>query len=107
MFAPDVVMLRQFYATSFGEAVRRLIAASLHEIWPDAKGDAVLGIGYSTPYLDRYIENASPVMACMPAQQGAAYWPPSQANTVFLAHEYALPLQDNSVNRVLLLHSVE
>ncbi len=107
MFSPDIVTLRQFYATRFGVAARALIAASLGQLWPDAGGDLVLGIGYAMPYLEPYLDQAAPVMACMPAQQGAAHWPPSRDNAVFLSHESELPLPENSVNRVLLLHSVE
>jgi len=106
MFSPDVVSLRQFYAAPFGEAICGLIEASLRELWPEAKGDLVLGLGYPPPYLEPYIGH-SPVMVCMPAQQGAAYWPQGKFNTVFLAHESELPLSENSVNRVLLVHSVE
>lgn len=107
MFAPDVLSLRQFYASPFGEQVRTLIGRSLLEFWPQARGDVVLGIGYSTPYLEAYLDQATPVMVCMPAQQGAAYWPPARNNLVFLSHESELPLKENSVNRILLLHSVE
>jgi SAM-dependent methyltransferase len=107
MFSPDVVTLRQFYATPFGESVRALIAAALHTLWSEARGDAVLGIGYCPPYLESYLEEGAPVMACMPAQQGAAYWPASRLNRVFLAAESDLPLRDNSINRILLLHSIE
>lgn len=107
MYSPDVLNLRQFYSTPFGEAVRQLIATSLNELWPQAKGDSILGIGYSTPYLEPYLDQASPMMICMPAHQGAAYWPPERNNMVFLAHESELPLQESSINRILLLHSVE
>ena len=107
MFAPDVLSLRQFYSSPFGEAVRALIARSLADLWPQARGDVVLGIGYTTPYLEAYLDQGAPVMVCMPAQQGAAYWPPTRGNLVFLSHESELPLKENSVNRILLLHSVE
>jgi hypothetical protein len=107
MFAPDVVNLRQFYATPFGDMVRSLLASTLITVWPEAKGDTLLGIGYATPYLDPYLSQAAPVMVCMPAGQGAAYWPPSRPNLVFMANEAELPLQENSVNRILLAHSIE
>lgn len=107
MFAPDILSLRQFYASPFGEAVRSLIARSLAELWPQAHGDVILGIGYATPYLDPYLKQGAPVMVGMPAMQGAAYWPPERGNLVFLSHESELPLKENSVNRILLLHSVE
>jgi hypothetical protein len=67
----------------------------------------VLGIGFGMQYLEPYLSEASSVMVCMPAGQGAACWPPEGVNRVFLAHESELPLQSNSVNRVLVVHSAE
>ncbi len=107
MFAPDILSLRQFYATPFGEEVRSLIAASIQHLWPDIKGDALLGIGYATPYLENYRNGTEPVIVCMPARQGAACWPSSEANMTFLAHESEFPLRENSINRILLIHSFE
>lgn len=107
MFTPDIVTLRQFYATPFGHDISRFIGAAIHKMWPGAKGDVVLGIGYCTPYLEHYLAEASPVCVCMPAEQGAAYWPPQDKNLVFLGHESELPFRENSVNRILLMHSFE
>ena len=107
MFTPDVITLRQFYATPFGEGTRELIAASLLNFWPQAKDESILGIGFTTPYLEPYIAQSASTIVCMPAQQGAAYWPPSSNNRVFLSHESELPLSESSINRILLLHSVE
>ncbi len=107
MFTPDIVSLRQFYATAFGQDISRFIEAAIHKLWPGAKGDVVLGIGYCTPYLERYVSEASPVCMCMPAEQGAAYWPPQGANLVFLGHESELPFRENSINRILQIHSFE
>ena len=107
MFAPDVVSLRQFYASPLGEDTRLLIGAAMQHIWPSAKGDSVLGIGFTTPYLDAYMSDGAVTAACMPAKQGAAYWPPSKDNLVLLAHESELPVQESSINRVLLVHCAE
>lgn len=107
MFAPDILSLRQFYATPFGEEVRQLIAASVEQLWPDIKDDMLLGIGYATPYLDRYKSKTSSIIVCMPSRQGAACWPSPDGNVTFLSHEAEFPLQHNSVNRILLVHSFE
>ncbi len=107
MFAPDVISLRQFYASPLGTEVRALIAASLRELWPELAGDTLLGIGYATPYMESYFDAKQVVIACMPAAQGAVYWPPAGNNVAFIAHESVLPLAESSVNRVLLIHSVE
>lgn len=107
MFIPDILSLRQFYATPFGEAVRSLIAASIRQLWPDGRNEAMLGIGYATPYLDDFQSDSAHIAVCMPASQGASHWPSASHNDVFLAHESELPLAHNSVNRVLLLHCFE
>jgi SAM-dependent methyltransferase len=107
MFVPDVSSLRQYYATLMGERSQALIAEALVRLWPTVKGDAVLTIGYAMPYVNNYLPQAAPLLACMPAQQGAICWPTHQHNRVFLAHESELPLQENSINRVLLIHSME
>lgn len=112
MLAPDILQLRQFYASPFGEAVRAVIADALGKLWPEAGGDAVLGMGYATPYLAPYLGQATPVIACMPPAQGAEYWPQGEGNLssdnlVLMAHDSELPFAENSINRVLLVHSVE
>jgi SAM-dependent methyltransferase len=107
MFAPDIVNLRQFYTTPLGEAARLLISKSVQAIWPKAQGDKLLGLGFPTPYMEPHLDSGSPLFVCMPAAQGAVYWPPARTNLVFLAHESQLPLPSDSVNRVLLVHSIE
>jgi SAM-dependent methyltransferase len=107
MLHPDIVQLKQFYSSRLGERVAGLIAQSLANMWPSAKGDAMLVIGFGTPYLSHYISQATPLVIAMPAEQGAAAWPLGQANHVVLTHDAELPLQNNSINRVLLIHSVE
>ena len=107
MFSPDIVTFRQFYASRLGMALQRILTQRILKIWPSSNGDCILGIGYASPYLDPYLEESDRVIICMPAHQGAAYWPTGKTNRVFLAHESALPLQENSINRILMVHSIE
>jgi SAM-dependent methyltransferase len=107
MYTPDIVTLRHFYATPFGESVRSLIANAILQLWPTVNDDAVVGIGYATPYLSPYLEQATPLAACMPASQGAVYWPHDGDNLVLIAHDSELPFAESSINRVLLVHSME
>ncbi len=103
----DVVDLRDFYASPLGQTARRLIARRLAEIWPDAAGQSVLGLGYAVPYLRDYRKSAVRCLAMMPAAQGVLHWPPEGPNAAALVEEEALPLPDLSVDRVLLVHAVE
>lgn len=104
----DVVDLRDFYASRRGQVARGLIRARLRRLWPDAKGLSVLGLGFATPYLGAYREEAARLVAAMPASQGVLPWPrPPGLNVVALAEETELPFPDLSFDRVLLVHALE
>ncbi len=103
----DAVDLREFYASPLGQIAGRMIGGAVRAYWPDLTGMSVLGLGFATPYLTPYLEEAACVMAVMPPQQGVLQWPGDQACRTFLAQETKLPLPDLSVDRVLLVHGVE
>jgi len=107
MFSPDVITLRHYYATPFGEGTRALIDASLRQFWPLASREMILSIGFATPYLEQQCTQDVTSVVCMPAEQGAAYWPTQGDNRVFLAYESELPIAESSVNRLLLMHMIE
>lgn len=103
----DAVDLRDFYRTSLGQMARRIIRGRIREIWPDVTGMNVLGLGYATPYLLPFHDEAARVIAAMPAQQGVLHWPADAPGRVALADETELPLPDVSMDRVLLVHGLE
>jgi SAM-dependent methyltransferase len=103
----DAVDLRDFYRSSLGRMARRLIRHQLREMWDDTRGLTVLGLGYATPYLLPFREEAGRVIAVMPAAQGVLHWPPEGPGLVTLTDETELPLPDVSVDRVLLVHGLE
>jgi SAM-dependent methyltransferase len=103
----DVVDLRDFYQSPLGQMARQLIRVRLRAIWPDVRDQKLLGVGYATPYLRQFHDEAERVIAIMPAQQGVLHWPPEGPNAVTLADETELPLPDVSMDRVLLVHGLE
>ena len=103
----DVVDLREFYASHLGQVVRRLVRRQIRQMWPDVGGMRVLGIGYATPFLRPFREEAERAIAVMPAGQGVSFWPPEGPGLVALSEEGELPLPDNCVDRVLLVHALE
>lgn len=107
MLWPDVIDLKLFYATPPGHMARDVIARALKKIWPSAKNEVVLGIGYAHPYLAAYVQEADRVLALMPAAQGAVHWPIGDKNLSFLADEAEIPLPNDSVNRVIIAHAFE
>ena len=103
----DVVDLRDFYRSSLGRVARRLIGRRVRLIWPDATGLRVAGMGYATPYLRPFRGEAERVIAMMPAPQGVLPWPRDGGNVSTLIDEAEFPLQDVSIDRLLLVHALE
>lgn len=99
--------LKDFYNSPTGAVVRRVLRPQIRSWWDNVKGLRVVGIGYAQPYLDMFTEEAERVISISPAGQGIYPWPDAEHNLAALAEESELPLETNSVDRVLLIHSLE
>src|SRR5437870_6247323 len=103
----DVVDLRNFYAQPLGTVARRFVSRGIRVRWKDLHGLRVVGIGYATPYLGLFREEAERCLAFMPAAQGVVKWPSARPSLSALVDEDDLPLPDAAVDRVLLVHALE
>jgi SAM-dependent methyltransferase len=103
----DVVDLRNFYAQRLGTVARRFIGRGIRGRWKNTSALRVLGIGYPTPYLGLFREEAERCLALMPAPQGVVRWPSTRPALAALVDEDELPLTDSAVDRVLLVHALE
>ncbi len=107
MFWPDIIELSQFYHSPLGMIAKRRIRAAMQEFWPDVTQQEILGIGFATPYLSHFSHENNRIMALMPAAQGVMHWPEHGANASFIADESEIPLPDNFIDRVVLIHALE
>lgn len=103
----DAIDLREFYDGPLGRLARRMIRRRIRTFWPDLRGQSLLGLGYATPYLRLFRGEAERVITFMPAQQGVLAWPPEGANLAALVDEGELPLEDASIDRIVLVHALE
>ncbi|MCG8561929.1 MAG: class I SAM-dependent methyltransferase [Hyphomicrobiales bacterium] len=103
----DVIDLREFYARPLGAVVRRLIALRVRSRWRNLSGMSVFGLGYATPYLTAFRGEALRLGALAPAAQGVMTWPDDGPMQTALVDETGLPLPDSSVDRMLVVHSLE
>jgi SAM-dependent methyltransferase len=103
----DVVDLRSFYGTPAGEVARRLIGRIVRQRFSNCTGYSILGVGYATPYLGVFRDEAVRVLAFMPAQQGVINWPSSGLSASALVETTAMPLPDSSIDRAVLVHGLE
>src|SRR5947209_19539422 len=103
----DVVDLRNFYGQALGTVARRFVGRGIRARWQDLHGLRVLGIGYPTPYLGLFREEAERCLAFMPAAQGVVKWPSDRPALATLVDEDELPLPDAAVDRILVVHGLE
>ncbi|MBS0295179.1 MAG: methyltransferase domain-containing protein [Proteobacteria bacterium] len=102
----DVLQLREFYAQPLGRAVRELLGRKVAEVWGDAAGVDMLGLGYATPFLEGF-SGARRIVAGMPASQGVEAWPASGRNRACLVEDLSLPFPSSLFDRVLVCHALE
>ena len=114
----SAIDLKEFYDTIQGRVVQRIIRQHIRQLWPDVKGQRVIGLGYTVPYLRPFLGEAERVIALMPMQQGAVFWPsevggPKEGPTegqvrglVSMCDEAELPIESNSVDRLLVIHTL-
>src|SRR6516225_5024928 len=103
----DVVDLRNFYAMRLGVVARRFIGRGIRRRFADTRAMSVVGIGYATPYLGLFREEAERCLAFMPATQGVMKWPSQRPTLAALVDEAELPLPEAAVDRILLVHALE
>ena len=103
----DVVDLRNFYSHRLGSVARHLIGRGIGKRWTSVAGQRLLGLGYASPYLGPFREEAERCLAFMPAAQGVVKWPTAHPTLSALVEALDLPLPDGSIDRVLLVHGLE
>ena len=103
----DIVDLREFYHSRLGRLAERSITFALASLWARLPEERLVGLGYAVPHLERFRADTERTFAFMPAGQGAVNWPSGELSATALVFEEELPLPDASIDRVLLVHSLE
>jgi SAM-dependent methyltransferase len=104
----DVHDLREFYYRSpLGRAAQKVIRSELMRLWPEAKGQTVVGFGFAVPLLRPFLGDARRVIGLMPGPQGVMPWPAGGKNVSVLCEDTLWPIANGSVDKLVLLHGLE
>lgn len=103
----DVIDLRAFYSSQLGHVARRMLTRAIRWHWPSGRGMLTVGLGYATPYLGIFRDDADRSLAFMPARQGVISWPTARPCRSVLVEDDMLPLADAAVDRLLIVHALE
>jgi SAM-dependent methyltransferase len=104
----DVQDLRNFYYRStLGRAAQKVIREQMLELWPEAKGQTVVGFGFAAPLMRPYLGQARRVIALMPGPQGVMPWPAGAPNVSVLCEETLWPVETGLVDKLIVMHGLE
>lgn len=103
----SVYDMRHFYAKRPGRLVRRLLQGHLREFCADATGMRVMGFGYASPYMQPYLKDSERSFCVMPSAVGVHQWPEGQDNLTCLSSTDQLPIESESVDRIIVTHGLE
>lgn len=106
----DVLDLKRFYDSPTGTQVLLSLSPLLASLWQGGMAckDLRIGaVGYGLPYLDELWPQAD-ITAFMPARMGVMHWSlDGVSNRACLTCDDTLPLADNSMDRLLVIHALE
>lgn len=104
----DVQDLRNFYYRStLGRAAQKSVRDEMLRLWPETKGQTVVGFGFAVPLLRPYLADARRVIGLMPGPQGVMPWPAGLPNVSVLCEETLWPIDTGHVDRLVLMHGLE
>ena len=103
----DAYSLKRFYNKFHGRVMRRILRDHLVDMWPETKGLTVMGYGYTPPYMRPYLEKSERSFVVFPSQLGAHHWPDRAPNLVCVSAEDQLPIETNSIDRIIIFHALE
>lgn len=103
-----VYELKEFYNSDFGIMYRDLVSARIASSWDNNDNLEVLGIGYTPPFHDVLSGKNTRIYHAMVASMGAHHvFDNNGKNIAFSCEEAELPLESNSVDRILVINGLE
>lgn len=104
----DVQDLRNFYyRNALGRAAQASLRNAVLSLWPEAKGQTVVGFGFAVPLLRPYLDQSRRTVALMPGPQGVMPWPSNLPNVSVLSEDTHWPIETGHVDKLLLMHGLE
>lgn len=101
--------IKAFYQKRVGRLVRRIVSSHIQEIWPDdgMKDYSICGYGFVPPYMRPFYKKVERNYCIMSARQNVVGWPEDGQGLVCLSEEGRIPLETESVDRMLVVHGLE
>ena len=99
--------IERFYTTPYGVGLHNAVLKSIFSNWANLFGCNVLGLGYSSPYLDKISQKGGKTLSLIPSRLGVQKWPMDDMNKQAQGELNFLPFPDASFEQVIMIHALE
>ena len=96
-----------FYSSLLGKSVVQIISKKIFLLRPDFNNSRNAVIGYGFPFLEIFKSNFQRLFFLVPRKFGLINFPLDKKNLTVSVNEYSLPLDDLSVDRLLVINCFE
>lgn len=108
MTFPSAYDLKEYYLTPQGQSVAALLTRRFNAWWvnADIKGDLMMGVGYTLPYLGP-IRGPRKTFALLSGAMGAVVWPVGGPQRCALSDRGVWPLPAACADYIVMVHELE
>ncbi len=103
----NIENLKIFYSSFLGKSVIQIISKKIFLLWPDFNNSRNAVIGYGFPFLGIFKSNFQRLFFLVPKKFGLFNFSVDEKNLTVSVNEYTLPLDDLSIDRLLVVNCFE
>tara|TARA_X000000368_G_scaffold289946_1_gene230349 strand:+ start:72 stop:785 length:714 start_codon:yes stop_codon:yes gene_type:complete len=103
----NIENFKNFYSSFLGKSVIQIISKKIFLLWPDFNNSRNAVLGYGFPFLGIFKSNFQRLFFLVPKKFGLFNFFVDEKNLTVLVNEYTLPLDDLSIDRLLVVNCFE
>ena len=98
---------KMFYLSFLGKAVSNILSQKILNLWKPINNSRIAAIGFCSPYLRSINKKTQRTFFLVPNSHGLHHFDVNNKNLTVSVNEYILPIDDLSLDRLLVIHSFE
>jgi SAM-dependent methyltransferase len=101
----NILDLKEYYDTQTGHNFCRIIRKIISNNWKKPAKEAIIGYGFTLPYLPVLQNDGNKIAAILPSNIGAMNI--AEGITPILSEPDTLPLKNEAIDKILIVHGLE
>lgn len=103
----NIENFKKFYSSFLGKIITQIISKKISLLWPIFNNSRNAVIGFGTPFMNIFNSNIQRLFFLIPRKYGLHNFPPNKKNLTVSINETTLPIEDLSIDRLLVINFFE